>query len=65
MIRKKEVWNNPENQKEFAALTDSLGLWPEDVWVPFLYVKSTKKHYVGAGNIVPILEAGAEKIAAD
>jgi len=62
ILAKKEVWYNHANQAEFTALTTKLGLAPEDVWVPFLYVKSTQKHYIGQGNIVPILEAAVAKL---
>ncbi len=57
ILEKKEVWKNPKNQEEFKELTDKLWLAPEDVWVPFLYIKSSKKHHIGEWNIVPILEA--------
>lgn len=57
ILAKKEVWYNKANQAEFNTLTTSLGLAPEDVWVPFLYDKTTKQHYVGETKIVPVLEA--------
>ncbi len=57
ILEKKEIYKNSTNQEEFNTLTAKLGLAREDVWVPFLYDKATRKHYVGQGDIMPILEA--------
>ena len=57
ILEKKEVWTNRRNQAEFTALTTSLGLNPTQVGVPFMYVKSTKEHFIWEWNIIPVLEA--------
>lgn len=56
IIDKKEVWNNPNNAKEFQDLVNNQWIPRESQAVPFFFDKETKKHYVWVANIIPILD---------
>lgn len=56
-FEKKEIFVNTTNAKEFSTVISMLGLDPATVWVPFMYEKTTKEHFIGGNTIIEFIES--------